>query len=141
MSKLGESANVALVQQIDELRERMRALQINHLTVIYDVENDRKANIDLVESNKNTNKEEIRKLRDENKELRKKLAHLSKTALNEESKNELKHIEKRVDGLRRQYDELRNIGTRQRKQLDGLKDEGKDLERDSQKPHMEANEY
>eukprot|EP01039_Chlorochromonas_danica_P017114 gene17114-20342_t len=116
MSKLGESANVALVQQIDELRERMRALQ-----------NDRKANIDLVESNKNTNKEEIRKLRDENKELRKKLAHLSKTALNEESKNELKHIEKRVDGLRRQYDELRNIGTRQRKQLDGLKDEVKDL--------------
>eukprot|EP01033_Poteriospumella_lacustris_P008056 gene8057-5800_t len=130
MSKLGESANVALVQQIDELRERMRALQ-----------NDRKANIDLVESNKNTNKEEIRKLRDENKELRKKLAHLSKTALNEESKNELKHIEKRVDGLRRQYDELRNIGTRQRKQLDGLKDEVKDLELDSQKPHMEDNEY
>lgn len=130
MSKLGDGVNVALTQQIDELRERMRALQ-----------NDRKANIDLVESNKNANKEEIRKLRDDNKELRKKLAHLSKTALHEESKNEVKHIESRVDRLRREYDDLRNSGARARKQLDSLKDEVKDLELDSQKPHMEDNEY
>jgi hypothetical protein len=61
--------------------------------------------------------------------------------MNEESKNELSHIEKRVDRLRREYDELRNTGTRSRKQLDGLKDEVKDLELDSQKPHMEDNEY
>jgi hypothetical protein len=61
--------------------------------------------------------------------------------MNEESRSELKHIEKRVDRLRRDYDELRNTGARSRKQLDGLKDEVKDLELDSQKPHIEDNEY
>ena len=42
------------------------------------IENDRAANIDVLEANKSANKDEIKRLRDENKDLRKKLAHLSK---------------------------------------------------------------
>ncbi len=41
-------------------------------------ENDRKSNIDVLEANKNSNKEDIRKLRDDNKDLRQKLAQLQK---------------------------------------------------------------
>ncbi len=42
------------------------------------LENDRAANIDVLEANKSANKEEIKRLREENKDLRKKIAHLSK---------------------------------------------------------------
>jgi cell division protein FtsB len=42
------------------------------------IEGDRKANIDVLESNKAANKEEIKRLRDENKELRQKLALLQR---------------------------------------------------------------
>ncbi len=44
------------------------------------IENDRKTNVDVLESNKTSNKEEIRRLRDENKELRQKAAHLSRVS-------------------------------------------------------------
>lgn len=44
-------------------------------------ENDRRTNIDMLESNKAANKEEIRRLREENKELRQKAAHLSRVSL------------------------------------------------------------
>jgi coiled-coil domain-containing protein 151 len=50
-------------------------------------------------------------------------------------------IEKRVERLRREYDELKSVSLRQRKQLDALKDSVKDLELDSQRPHMEDNEF
>lgn len=42
------------------------------------IENDRKSNIDVLEANKNSNKEEIKRLRDENKELRLKYSQLQK---------------------------------------------------------------
>ena len=52
-------------QQIEDLRERMRLLQ-----------QDRRANVDLLESNKTTNTEETRYLREENKELRIRVSQL-----------------------------------------------------------------
>jgi hypothetical protein len=45
---------------------------------IFSAENDRKSNIDVLEANKNSNKEDIRRLRDDNKDLRQKLAQLQK---------------------------------------------------------------
>ena len=59
---------VALNQQVEDLRDRLKMLQ-----------NDRKANVDVLESNKNSNKEDIKKLREENKNLRQKYAQLSRT--------------------------------------------------------------
>lgn len=45
-------------------------------------------------------------------------------------------MEKEVDRLRKIYDELKVKATRQRKDLDIMKDSIKDLELDSQRPHM-----
>ena len=81
MSKIKDEAS--LNQQVEDLRERMRMLRKNFkiyfgslLTFLS--ENDRKANIDVLESNKNSNKDEIKKLREDNKEFRQKLAHLQR---------------------------------------------------------------
>lgn len=81
----------SLNQQVEELRDRMRILRKGHNSVIHTkilaadglllyfaAENDRKSNIDVLEANKNSNKEDIRKLRDDNKDLRQKLAQLQK---------------------------------------------------------------
>lgn len=57
----------ALNNQVEELRERMKMLQ-----------SDRKANIDVLEANKASNRDDIKRGRDENKELRKKLAQLQR---------------------------------------------------------------
>lgn len=43
-------------------------------------ENDRKANIELLEANKAANKEDVRKLREENKEFRQKVAQLQRVS-------------------------------------------------------------
>ena len=117
-------------QQIEDLRERMKVLQ-----------NDRKANVEVLEANKSSNKDEIKKLRDENKDLRQKLALLQKTALQDEGKDEIGHISREVDRLRKVCDDLRLKSSRYRKNLEDLRDEVRDLELDSQRPHMEDNEY
>ena len=104
-------------------------------------ETDRKSNIEVLEQTKNVNKEEIKRLREDNKELRKKLAQLTKTAMNQEQRDEIKFVEGEVAKLRKQYDDLKIKATRHRKELDQLKDSVKDLELDSQRPHMEDNEF
>lgn len=48
--------------------------------IVFKLENDRKANIDVLEANKNSNKEEIKKLREDNKEFRQKLAGLQRVS-------------------------------------------------------------
>ncbi len=45
---------------------------------IISAEGDRKVNIDILEANKNANKDEIKKLREENKDLRVKAAQLQR---------------------------------------------------------------
>lgn len=87
------------------------------------------------------NKDEIRRLRDENKDLRQKAAHLSRSAMFEEEHEEQKHVEREVEKLRKMYDDLKMRSVRQKKELDLLKDSVKDLELDSQRPHMEDNEF
>ena len=88
MSKTKDEANLNL--QIEELRDRMRMLRefffsfCNPILVfLYTsfLENDRKSNVDVLESNKNANKEDIKRLREENKELRQKYAQLQRVLL------------------------------------------------------------
>lgn len=50
-------------------------------------------------------------------------------------------MEKEIDRMRRQYDELKLRSTRSRKGLERLRDTVRDLELDSKRPHMEDNEY
>eukprot|EP01031_Cornospumella_fuschlensis_P038881 gene38881-47294_t len=128
LSRLKDDA--AFNRQIEEVRERIDVLK-----------NDRRTNVDLLESNKSANKEEIKRLREENKELRQKTAQLSRTMMFEEEHEEQKHVEREVEKLRKMYDDLKVQSTRQKKELDHLKDAVKDLELNSQRPHMEDNEY
>lgn len=59
----------------------------------------------------------------------------------EDAHDEQAHLEREVEKLRKINDEIRNKSNRLRKELDILKDSIKDLELDSQRPHMEDNEY
>ena len=69
------------------------------------LENDRKANIEVLESNKNANKEEIRRLREDNKEFRQKSAHLQKVCTKIEiwNTNSCSHLGILVLRLRRWF--------------------------------------
>lgn len=115
---------------VEELRERMRMLQ-----------SDRTANVDVLEANKAANKDEIKRLRGDNKDLRQKLAQLQRTSATDAEKDDTKHVEKEVERLRRTYDDLKVKSVRQRSALEELRDKVKALELDSQRPHMEDNEY
>ena len=53
------------------------SLSCIHFTVVLS-EGDRKANIEVLEANKSSNKDEIKRLRDDNKDLRQKLALLQR---------------------------------------------------------------
>jgi chromosome segregation ATPase len=55
--------------------------------------------------------------------------------------SEQKHVEREIERLRRQYDDLRSRSARSKSQLDGLLDTVRDLDLDSQRPHMEDNEH
>jgi len=69
MSKALTKEEMSLNAHVEDLRERMRMLQ-----------NDRTANIDVLEANKGANKEEIKKLRGDNKDFRQKLAQLQRVS-------------------------------------------------------------
>ena len=121
---------LSLQKHVEDLKDRMRLLQA-----------DRKANIDVLESNKASNKEDIRKLREENKELRQKLAQLQRTTSQDDESQEKRHIEREVEKLRKGNDNLKVKSTRCRQELEELRDSVKGLELDSRRPHMEDNEY
>lgn len=61
---------VAIVQQLEDLRERVNIIHM-----------DRKSSADILENNKRANAEEIERLRNENKALRSKLTSLAKVCL------------------------------------------------------------
>ena len=79
-------------KQVEDLRERMRLLQ-----------QDRRANIDLLEANKLANENEIRSLKEDNKKLRIRLSNLQKSAVSD-ADNHLSD----VDSLRRLVRQKRN---------------------------------
>lgn len=95
MAKSMSKEEITLNQQVEDLQMRMQILSkflinsyfpcvIHIITVINFpcvIENDRKANMEVLEANKAANKEEIKRLRDEGKEFRQKLAVLMKVAV------------------------------------------------------------
>lgn len=105
------------------------------------LQNDRKANIEVLEANKVANKEDVRRLRDDNKEFRQKIAQLQRAADADADKDEQRSIEREVEYLRREYDDLKSKSTISRTNLEKLRDAVRDLELDSQRPHMEDNDY
>ena len=72
------------MDNIEDLRERMRLLQ-----------KDRRANVDMLEMNKKTNAEDVRLMRDENKELRVRLSQLARTS--DESTGENEEVSERSE--------------------------------------------
>lgn len=121
---------ISVNEHMEELRERMRVLQ-----------GDRKVNIDILEANKNANREDIRRLRDDNKELRQKLAQMQRNVDQDDSAQEQRHVEKELERMRKYHDDLRIKSTRLQTELDALIDKVKDLELESRRPHMEDNQY
>ena len=64
-----------------------------------------------------------------------------KTARLDEDKGDEKNAEREISRLRKAYDDVRLRSARTHKSLDDLKDSAKDLELNSQRPHMEDNEH
>jgi chromosome segregation ATPase len=117
-----KSHDDALDQKVNDLRERMRLLQM-----------DRRANVEVMEANKASTSSEIRSLRDENKRLRLKLTQLQKRLLIDRgAKDELSTCHKESVQLRTQYDSLKVKSTKYQRQLEKLKDEAKLCELESQ---------
>jgi hypothetical protein len=95
-------------QQLEDLRDRMRLLQ-----------QDRRANVDVLESSKTNNSEEVRFLREENKELRVRLSGLQRNGESSSDKpgghghdgsEELNHLKREVLTMRAEYDTLNSLG-------------------------------
>ncbi|RHY25459.1 hypothetical protein DYB32_008297 [Aphanomyces invadans] len=99
-------------EQVDDLREKMRLLQV-----------DRKGNVELLETNKNSNKELIRQLKQENKELRKHAEAPTNGGLVvvAEGDDETSQVAVHLTKCRKQYDD----------------DSVKDLELEAKKPSLE----
>lgn len=69
------------------------------------------------------------------------LTYASQSTSLDDANEEQRNLEREVDRSRKIYDDMRTKAARQRKELDHMKDTVKDLELDSQRPHMEDNEY
>lgn len=118
---------------------------------------DRKSNIDLLETNKNANKDYIRQLKNENRELRKQLADIKRTSagsgmmaggssalatagpavIGGDDSDELAQVVVQLNKVRKQHDDVRHKVQSQSALLEELKDEVKDLELESKKPSLE----
>ena len=106
-------------QIVDDLRQRLQLLQ-----------KDRRANVDLIETTKVNNAEEIGKLREENKELKSKLTKLHKTftSSKRQGTNELSTLRKEVLKRRAEYDSLKVTSAKRKRELMKLGDEAKACE-------------
>jgi chromosome segregation ATPase len=103
-----------LDQEMDALRGRMRLLQQERL-----------ANVDLFETTKAANSDEIRALREENKELRQKLTQLQKLLSVDKTghQSELSRLRKEAIQLRSEYDTLKVTSNSCKRQLNKLEGE------------------
>jgi len=113
-------------QQIEDLRERMRLLQ-----------GDRRANIEIIQANKDANKDEIKRLRDENKELRMKISQIQRSGDVVGLEGDTESMKQQTIRLKKQYDSSRLITAKNKKELQLLKDEVKSLELEARRPNQE----
>ncbi|RHY55508.1 hypothetical protein DYB30_006014 [Aphanomyces astaci] len=134
LKKMEMDYDARMEEQVDDLREKMRLLQV-----------DRKGNVELLETNKNSNKDLIRQLKQENKELRKNVADMKRneTPLNGgpvvvgEGDDETSQVALHLTKCRKQHDDVRHKVAAQLETLEQLKDNVKDLELEAKKPSME----
>ena len=118
-------------KQVDDLRDRMRLLQ-----------QDRRANIDLVEANKAANSNEVRSLKEDNKKLRMRLSNLQKSAsLDHDAQHhsDVDGMKKLVLHKRNEYDTHKSAVTKLSSKLNKLKDEARICRLDEQRPTQEEN--
>ena len=115
-------------KQVEDLRERMRLLQ-----------QDRRANIDLLDANKVANGNEIRSLKDENKKLRLRLTNLQKSAALDHDSNhgDLENIKKIVLQKRSDFDTQKASADKLTISLNKLKDEARICRLEEKRPSHE----
>jgi chromosome segregation ATPase len=100
-------------QQIDDLRGRIRLLQ-----------QERRANVDSFETNRDANSQEIRALREENKGLRQKLTQLQKMLFMERGdQSEITSLRKEAIQLRSEHDSLKVTSGNCKQQIEKLQGE------------------
>ncbi|ETO71781.1 hypothetical protein F444_11933 [Phytophthora nicotianae P1976] len=142
LRRMEQDYDSRMEEQVEDLRDKMRLLQV-----------DRKSNIDLLESSKQTNKDYIRQLKNENRDLRKALADMKRTSSAgaagsqglglsalvgvTDDTDEIASAMQQMNKVRKQHDDLRHRVHSQTALLEELKDEVKDLELESKKPSLE----
>ena len=110
---------------MNDLCERMRLLQ-----------QDRRANVNLLEANKAANAEEIRVLREDNKQLRMKLTCLQKNhTINHGGKYQSDGLRKELLRAKTEHDSLRVLSEKHKKQLTKVKDAIKNCELEARRPN------
>ncbi|KAL7547181.1 hypothetical protein ACHAWF_010501 [Thalassiosira exigua] len=114
--------------QVDDLRERMRLLQ-----------QDRRANIDLLEANKVANGNEVRSLKEDNKKLRMRLSNLQKSAAvdHDSHHSDVDGMKKMVLQKRNEFDTQKSVVIKLSAKLNKLKDEAKICRLEEQRPNQE----
>ncbi|OWZ15849.1 hypothetical protein PHMEG_00010440 [Phytophthora megakarya] len=122
LRRMEQDYDSRMEEQVEDLRDKMRLLQV-----------DRKSNIDLLESSKQTNKDYIRQLKNENRDLRKAIADMKRTS----SAGGIGGAMLQLNKVRKQHDDIRHRVQSQTTLLEELKDEVKDLELESKKPSLE----
>jgi hypothetical protein len=122
------SDEARLSQQVDDLRERMKLLQ-----------GDRRANIEIIQANKDSNKDEMSRLREENKEIRVKIASVQRSGSNagDMSDADIEALQLEVGRAHKTYDTLRLTSGKNKKELQEFKDEVKQLEVEARRPNQE----
>jgi len=118
----------AVDNQVDDLRDRMRLLQ-----------QDRRANIDLLEGNKVANGNEVRSLKEDNKKLRTRLSNLQKSAALDHDSNhsDVDGMKKLVLQKRNEFDTQKSVAIKLGAKLNRLKDEAKICHLEEHRPNQE----
>ena len=114
-------------KQVDDLRERMLLLQ-----------QDRRANIDKLESNKAANENEIRSLKEDNTKLRMRLSSLQKSAAldNDGNHRDADGLKKSVLQKRNDYDAQKSAAVKLGAKLNTLTDEARICLLEEQRPNQ-----
>lgn len=113
--------------QLNELRERMHLLQ-----------QDRRANVEMLEAKKSSNSEEISSLREENKLIRKQFNLLQKRSTSSKGdQNEVHALQRKMHRLRSELDSLKVVSSKHKQQLEKLRDESKTCDLEAKRPNQE----
>jgi hypothetical protein len=102
------------------------------------LQGDRRANIEIIQANKDGNRDEIKRLRDDNNDLRKKIVSIRRSVSGNDAGDTdiAKHMNEAVK-CRKTYDTIKLQCSANKKELQELKDEVKQLELEARRPNQE----